>query len=111
MCRIARRIDSHHTLAAFLPLEVWFSFFKPKPHQMISIIARKEVQLYVGWRPSEYQLVNNPEVTCQDTFPLFSIPSRTLAGRLGSAVQLLDRSSASWASVKRSPHNFVGSPH
>jgi hypothetical protein len=42
------------------------------------------------------------EVTRHDTYPHHSIPSRTFAGRLGSALKLLDRSTSAWASFKRS---------
>ena len=41
------------------------------------------------------------EVTRFDTYPRLSIPSRTFAGRLGSALKLLDRSTSAWASLKR----------
>jgi hypothetical protein len=41
------------------------------------------------------------EVTRLDTYPLSPIPSRTIAGRLGSALKLLDRSTSAWASLKR----------
>ena len=38
------------------------------------------------------------------------IPTRAFAGRLGSALQPFDRSTAAWASLKRSAHIRVGSP-
>jgi hypothetical protein len=47
-------------------------------------------------------LVVHMEVTRLDTYPLSPIPSRTFAGRLASALMLLDRSTSAWASTKRS---------
>jgi hypothetical protein len=51
-------------------------------------------------------LVVHMEVTRLDTYPLSPIPSRTIAGRLGSALKLLDRSTSAWASLKRSTCEF-----
>ena len=47
-------------------------------------------------------LYEQTEVTLLETYPHIPIPSRTFAGRLGSALKLLDRSTAAWASLKRS---------
>jgi len=50
------------------------------------------------------------EVIRLDTHSHIPIPSRTFAGRLGSALKLLSRSTAAWASLKRSPAKLAGSP-
>jgi hypothetical protein len=47
-------------------------------------------------------LVVHKEVTRLNIYPHSPIPSRTFAGRLGSTLKLLDRSTSAWASLKRS---------
>jgi hypothetical protein len=47
-------------------------------------------------------IVVHKEVTRLNIYPSSPIPSRAFAGRLASALKLLDRSTSVWASIKRS---------
>jgi hypothetical protein len=95
-------------LAAF-PLEVWFLRFKAEPHENDLHTKRQSAILHVGWRHSENHSSDDQEVTRTDTSPL-SHPQPHFAGRLGSALQALDRSPASWASPKQSIRKLAKPP-